>query len=60
MSGMEATVSELQKTHKRLRASSRSIGRWSLPGGEVAAVGLEFVVLDDRGRILTDYQFIVS
>jgi hypothetical protein len=29
-------------------------------GGEVAAVGLEFLVLDDRGRILTDYQFIVS
>ena len=29
-------------------------------GGEVAAVGLEFLVLDERGRILTDYQFIVS
>jgi hypothetical protein len=29
-------------------------------GGEVAAVGLEFLVLDDRGRMLTDYQFIVS
>jgi hypothetical protein len=29
-------------------------------GGEVAAVGLEFLVLDDRGRILTDYQFVVS
>lgn len=29
-------------------------------GGEIAAVGLEFLVLDDRGRILTDYQFIVS
>jgi len=29
-------------------------------GGEVAAVGLEFLVLDDHGRILTDYQFIVS
>jgi hypothetical protein len=28
--------------------------------GEVAAVGLEFIVLDERGRILTDYQFIVS
>jgi hypothetical protein len=27
---------------------------------EVAAVGLEFLVLDDRGRIRTDYQFIVS
>ena len=29
-------------------------------GGEVAAIGLEFLVLDDQGRILTDYQFIVS
>jgi hypothetical protein len=29
-------------------------------GCEVVAVGLEFLVLDERGRILTDYQFIVS
>jgi hypothetical protein len=29
-------------------------------GGEIAAVGLEFLVLDDRGRIRADYQFIVS
>jgi len=29
-------------------------------GGDVAAVGLEFLVLDNRGRIVTDYQFIVS
>jgi hypothetical protein len=29
-------------------------------GGEIAAVGLEFIVLDDQGRIVTDYQFIVS
>jgi hypothetical protein len=28
-------------------------------GGEVAAVGLEFLVLDGHGRIVTDYQFIV-
>jgi SnoaL-like protein len=28
-------------------------------GGAVAAVGLEFLVLDERGRIVTDYQFIV-
>jgi hypothetical protein len=27
-------------------------------GGEVAAVGLEILVLDDDGRIRTDYQFI--
>ena len=28
-------------------------------GGEVAAVGLDFVVVDERGRIVSDYQFIV-
>jgi hypothetical protein len=27
-------------------------------GGEAAAVGLEFLVLDDDGRIRVDYQFI--
>ena len=27
-------------------------------GGEVAGVGLEILVLDERGRIVTDYQFI--
>ena len=29
-------------------------------GGKVLAVGLEFLVLDDQGFILDDYQFIVS
>jgi hypothetical protein len=29
-------------------------------GGEVAAVGLEFLVMDDAGRIVSDYQFIVE
>lgn len=29
-------------------------------GGAVLAVGLEVLVLDDRGRIVTDHQFIVS
>lgn len=29
-------------------------------GEEVLAVGLEFLVLDEQGRILEDYQFIVS
>jgi hypothetical protein len=29
-------------------------------GSEVRAVGLEFLVLDDGGRIVADYQFIVS
>jgi hypothetical protein len=29
-------------------------------GGEVAGVGLEFVVLGVGGRIQTDYQFIES
>jgi len=29
-------------------------------GGEVLAVGLEFLVLDEQGRIVDDYQFIVS
>lgn len=29
-------------------------------GGAVAAVGLEFLVVDDQGRIACDYQFIVS
>jgi hypothetical protein len=28
--------------------------------GEVAGIGLEILVLDDDGRILTDYQFIES
>ncbi|HEX9539361.1 MAG TPA: hypothetical protein VGA04_14440 [Streptosporangiaceae bacterium] len=27
-------------------------------GGEVAGVGLEILVLDEQGRIVTDYQFI--
>jgi hypothetical protein len=27
-------------------------------GGEVAAVGLEILILDENGRIVTDYQFI--
>jgi len=27
-------------------------------GGEVAGVGLEILVLDEHGRIVTDYQFI--
>jgi len=26
--------------------------------GEVAAVGFDFIVLDDDGRIRSDYQFI--
>jgi hypothetical protein len=29
-------------------------------GGEIVAVGLEFLVLDEQGRIACDYQFIVS
>jgi len=29
-------------------------------GGDVLAVGLEFLVLDEQGHILNDYQFIVS
>lgn len=29
-------------------------------GDEVLAVGLEFLLLDDQGRILRDYQFMVS
>ncbi len=29
-------------------------------GSKVLAVGLEFLVLDDRGRIVVDYQFIVA
>jgi hypothetical protein len=29
-------------------------------GEEVLAVGLEFLVLDEEGRIVDDYQFIVS
>ena len=29
-------------------------------GDEVESVGLEFLILDDHGRILRDYQFIVS
>lgn len=28
--------------------------------GEVVSVGLEFVVVDPKGRILSDYQFLVS
>jgi hypothetical protein len=27
-------------------------------GGEVAAVGLEILILDENGHIVTDYQFI--
>jgi hypothetical protein len=37
--------------------------RWEMVGkatGEVAGVGLEFLVLDEEGRIRTDYQFIES
>src|SRR5262245_10156519 len=36
--------------------------RWEMVtgGGEVASVGLEFVVLNSDGRIHTDYQFIES
>jgi hypothetical protein len=36
--------------------------RWEMvtDSGEVAGVGLEFVVLDPDGRIQTDYQFIES
>jgi hypothetical protein len=29
-------------------------------GDEVAAVGLEFLIVDEQGRIRTDYQFIVN
>jgi hypothetical protein len=29
-------------------------------GSKVLAVGLEFLLLDDRGRIIADYQFIVA
>jgi hypothetical protein len=28
--------------------------------GKVLAVGLEFLVLDEQGRIAVDYQFIVA
>jgi hypothetical protein len=36
--------------------------RWEMvtDGGEVAGVGLEFVILSADGRIQTDYQFIES
>lgn len=37
--------------------------RWEMvtvPDGDVASVGLEFLVLDDDGRIVSDHQFIVS
>jgi hypothetical protein len=36
--------------------------RWEMvtSSGEVAGVGLEFVLLDADGRIGTDYQFIES
>ena len=27
---------------------------------QVAAVGLEFIIMDDQGRALTDYQFIIA
>jgi hypothetical protein len=30
------------------------------PQGEVLATGLEFLIVDDRQRILVDYQFIVN
>jgi hypothetical protein len=30
------------------------------PKGEVLATGLEFLIVDDRQRILVDYQFIVN
>jgi len=30
------------------------------PGDDVAAVGLEILLIDDAGRIRTDYQFIVK
>ena len=30
------------------------------PSGEVLATGLEFLIVDDRQRILVDYQFIVN
>jgi hypothetical protein len=28
-------------------------------GGEIAAAGLEFLIVDEHGRIVVDYQFIV-
>jgi hypothetical protein len=31
----------------------------SVTSGEVASVGLEFLLLDDDGRIISDHQFIV-
>jgi hypothetical protein len=31
----------------------------SIPDGEVASIGIEFLVLDERGRISSDHQFIV-
>jgi hypothetical protein len=37
--------------------------RWEMvtvPDGDIASVGLEFLVLDDDGRIVSDHQFIVS
>ena len=30
------------------------------PAGEVLATGLEFLIVDDRQKILVDYQFIVN
>ena len=30
------------------------------PKGDVLATGLEFLIVDDRQRILVDYQFIVN
>jgi hypothetical protein len=32
----------------------------SVDRSKVLAVGLEFLVLDDRGRIVADYQFLVA
>jgi hypothetical protein len=32
----------------------------TLPEEEVASIGIEFLVLDDQGRIASDHQFIVQ
>src|SRR5437588_12138408 len=42
MSGTEETASETQKMRKRFEASSRSIGRWSLPGATSPPSALNF------------------
>jgi hypothetical protein len=32
----------------------------TVPEEEIASIGIEFLVLDDQGRIVSDHQFIVE